>query len=385
MKRLNIVHFLSCEGPWGDATAALSLACQQQRMGFDVRVLIGTSPYSQLFVQRAMSEKVSAAEVRNLPLQQHGRGLSRILLFRAELTRHRPDVLHFHERGLFMRSADVVGTRMVPASVRVATIQYPHPWPDHMLQERRKWARVASLLDRVICPSSFSKAQQLEAGLPESLLTIIPNVVNVARILVGDAQKARQELGLNEGDVLILFLARLDMQKCPLVAMKAFERVAGRFQEAHMAVAGTGEMEEECRDFARLSTYGDRIHLLGYRTDVQDLMQAADIYILPTVAESFGNTLVEAMAARTAVVTSRIPPIVGEVVPEEAGLFAPVEDAHAFGEALTQLLSQPDLRIRMAEIGHREVLGRFSAEAVAGKHLDLYRHHMPSRLAVEAA
>jgi glycosyltransferase involved in cell wall biosynthesis len=385
MKRLNIVHFLSCEGPWGDATAALSLACHQRRMGLDVRVLIGTSPYSQQFVQRAMSENVPAAEVRNLPLQQNGRGLSRLLLFRAELTRHRPDVLHFHERGLYMRSADVVGTRMVSAAVRVATIQYPHPWPDHMIQERRKWARVASLLDAVVCPSSFSKAQQLEAGLPEKLLTVIPNAVNIDRILEGEGSQVRRELGMADEDPLVLFLARLDMQKCPLDALWAFERVAGRFPRAHMAVVGAGELEEDCREFAHQSEFSDRIHVLGYRTDVPDWMQAADIYILPTVAESFGNTLVEAMAARAAVVTSRIPPLVGEVVPEVAGLFAPVGDVGAFARALEDLLSNPAERKRMAEAGYRASLERFSGETVARDHLELYTRHMPSKLVAGAA
>lgn len=380
--RQRIIHFASCTGHGGDALHILALAHGQRELGYDARILIGAADYSKLFVERAQRLDVPCEEVEELPLLDPPAGpaaraiqapkLKRIAAFRSVVAPYHPDVIHLHTGGLAVRAAEVYGARLVPCKVRVGTIQWPFPWPEGSEKEQARWRGVARHLDHVICPSSIASRQQTDIGLPADKVSALPNATNVALMQQGDPGAIRRDLGIGERDPIVLFLARVEAQKRPLDAIGSFIRIAGDFPNARMLVAGTGDLEGECRRITEEAGLADRVHHLGYRTDVADLMQAADIYILPTAGESFGITLVEAMAAKCAVITSRIPPLYGEVVPEDCGLFADVGDVAGFARALRSLLADPALRERMACQGARIAQDKFSTVAVARKHMELY-------------
>jgi glycosyltransferase involved in cell wall biosynthesis len=370
---LRIVHFLSSTGHGGDALAALALARGQRLLGCEVEMAIGTTEHSRAFVERAHREGIAAVEVPTLPLSGGANPLKRLLAFRAALGRTRADVYHLHTGGLAVRALDVLGARLLPASTRVATVHWPFPWHEGSGATQRRWRRVSALLDAVICPSSTARAQQLAAGLPSDRVLTVPNGIDVERFEGADGQAVRRELGLDPGDPLVLFLARIEPQKRPLDAIAAFAAIAPRFPRARMLVVGRGDLEAACRDWVRDHGLGARISFAGYRTDVADLMRAADVYVLPTEYESFGLTLVEAMAAGVAIVTSRIAPICGEVVPEDCAAFVPVGDVTSLSQAIGRLVASPSLRADMTARARQVAKRRYTMTASAQRHLELYR------------
>lgn len=391
---MKIVHFLSCTGHGGDALAALALARGQQALGHEVEIAIGASSHSALFVERSQKEDVAAREVADLPLLDNISKTRRIASFRACIGRLAPDIVHLHTGGLAVRTADVVGARLVPAAARVATIQWPFDWQPGSQTEQRQWRRISRLLDRVICPSSVSSRQQIAAGLPARKVATLPNAVDIGQVAAGDREGPRKEFGIGPDQMLVLFLARIEAQKRPMDALKAFSIASQGAPQARMVVAGTGDMEPECREYVERAGLGERVCFLGYRTDVADLMRAADIYILPTAGESFGVTLVEAMAAGAALLTTRIAPIAGEVVPENCALFAPLGDVEEFARAMSRCLHSPELRRTLGENARKAARERYALNVCAERHIALYsaiagrrakRGLLPSRRLAAAA
>lgn len=369
---MKIVHFLSCTGHGGDALAALALARGQQSLGHEVEIAIGSSGHSALFVERAKKEGIAAREVPDLPLLDNISKSRRVLSFRACMSKLAPDVIHLHTGGLAVRTADIIGARLVPAAARVATIQWPFDWQPGTQLEQQQWRRMSRLLDRVVCPSTVAAEQQVSAGIALQKIAILPNAVDIGRIAAGDRSAPRREFGIAPSDVLVLFLARIEAQKRPMDAVKAFHRASKDVPQARMLIAGTGDLEEQCRQYVEENGLSGRVQFAGYRTDVPDLMRAADIYILPTAGESFGVTLVEAMAAGAAVLTTRIPPIAGEVVPEDCALFAPLGDVEEFAGAMSRCFASVEFRRTLSENARRAARERYALNVCAERHIALY-------------
>ena len=90
------------------------------------------------------------------------------------------------------------------------------------------------------------------------------------------------------------------------------------------------------------------------------MLEAADAVVVPSRAEPFGNTAVEAMHAARPLVASRVQGLAEVVTDEVTGLLVPADEAEALAEALGSLATDPDLATRLAEQGEREAAERFS-------------------------
>lgn len=117
-------------------------------------------------------------------------------------------------------------------------------------------------------------------------------------------EKKRAELGLKGTDIMILSVGELNKNKNHTVVIRALAEVNDK--NLHYFIAGQGELKEELLQLADNLKICDQVHLLGYRTDVPELMQAADIYALPSIREGLNVSLMEAMASGLPCIVSRI-------------------------------------------------------------------------------
>lgn len=369
---VRIVHFLASTGEGGDALAALALARGQNLLGHDARIAICHGAKSDSFCERALHNGVAAIDLRTLPNEHTGAFVSRAGRFRQTFASIAPDVLHMHTGTLAIRGADVFGARLVSSTVRVVTVHSPFRWSAESTQARIRWRLAARMLDHVITPSRSSREEQLRAGIADTKVTSLPNAVDLDRHARGRREATRASFGFGPDERVVLFLARIEKQKRPLDALAIFRDVAKRVPNLRMLIVGTGDLENDCRRFIDDAGLASAVVMTGHRTDVPDLMRASDVYLLPTEAESFGLTLVEAMAAGIPVVTSRISPLVDEVVPPDCALFADVGNIGGFANGVVSLLESKDLRRVLSERARKEVRKRYALEIVAQQHIDLY-------------
>lgn len=169
----------------------------------------------------------------------------------------------------------------------------------------------------------------------------------------------RAELGIPETAQVLLFLGRLNRDKGIADLAMAFASVARQFPEAWLLLVGPDEecmMNQVC---ATCAAVAGRIRYVEYTPVPEQFMAAADIFCLPSYREGFGMAVIEAAAVGLPAVASRIYGLTDAVVDGETGLLHPPGDVPALAEALTKLLTDATVRMRMGEAARVRALTEF--------------------------
>lgn len=182
-------------------------------------------------------------------------------------------------------------------------------------------------------------------------------------------------------DGSVLFVGRLEADKGVDVLLDAFARIAPDHPGARLKVVGAGREDAALRAQAQRLGIAARTEFLGHvpREALRPLYEAASVFVLPSLGESFGQVNLEAMAAGTPVVTTPMVAAAPDyVVPGQNGELVAAGDAAALAKALTRILGDPDLVERMGSQARAASLA-YDWRDVARRHLDLYASLAPQR------
>lgn len=189
----------------------------------------------------------------------------------------------------------------------------------------------------------------------------------------------RQELSLSKDDALIGMVANFyrDRRKDQLTVCRAFARIYESATKAHLAFVGgclpdAAEMYDECVNFCEREGIADRVHFLGKRADVADVLSSLDLFVFSSLKDTFGVAVVEAMLAGAPAVLSDIGPL-AEVSGEGryAALFK-TGDAEDLARVLQELLFDEEKRRALSVSAKSWARERFSIEAHIEGLLRLY-------------
>jgi glycosyltransferase involved in cell wall biosynthesis len=234
--------------------------------------------------------------------------------------------------------------------------------------ERRNLAGAAFL--HATSPVEAESLVRCRTGGP---VVMVPNGVNLPPGALLERGQFRRRLGLPESAPLVVFLGRIHpIKRLDLVAsaMKRLRAVRG---DAHLAIAGPDEGDHRREVEPRFSALGPATHWVGELGEVDKwrLLAAADALVMCSDSESFGMSVVEAMAAGVpAVVTQTCP--WGEVETEGCGFLVP-QNAEAIASALVALLSDPKKAHEMGERGRALVRARYSWDSIGQAMAEQYR------------
>jgi glycosyltransferase involved in cell wall biosynthesis len=182
--------------------------------------------------------------------------------------------------------------------------------------------------------------------------------------------EVRAELGLDDGRPLVVAVGRLHPQKGYDVLFDAVARWEDRLQPPPLvAIAGDGPLEAELAE--RVRTERLPIRMLGRRSDVADLLGAADVCVLPSRWEGSPFTAQEALRAGTPLVSTRaggIPELVGT-----GAALVPVGDPAALADAVVRVLDDPAHAAELAAAGRRQAAGWPDEEAAGRTIVAVYR------------
>jgi glycosyltransferase involved in cell wall biosynthesis len=184
--------------------------------------------------------------------------------------------------------------------------------------------------------------------------------------------RIRSELGVPPDRPVIIAVSRL-------VWHKGYPELAAAMRlvpEAELWVVGERLDSDRGPDMATLlrsAGLGDRLRMLGYRSDIPALLAAADIFTLPSRFEGLPMSVIEAMLCGLPVVATNIRGPAEQVIDGETGFLVPPGDAAVLGKALRRLVVDPDLRARMGAAGRLRALDRYDEAKVVARTLDLLR------------
>jgi glycosyltransferase involved in cell wall biosynthesis len=228
---------------------------------------------------------------------------------------------------------------------------------------------------RIISNSEAGRLHHIGLGYRESGWTILPNGFDLAKFGPAEAarQQTRRELGVGDNDFLIGMIARYDPMKDHANFFAMARQLAAQRSDIHFVLVGRGCEPSLSWTTAAQAELGARLHLLGERKDVADLLPGLDVMVLTSAyGEGFPNVLGEALA-------SGIPCVATDVgdaarILGDAGLVVPPRDPAALVAAVQKILAMPAAdRDAWRQQMRRRAEQEFSLGDVIARYERLYR------------
>ena len=180
----------------------------------------------------------------------------------------------------------------------------------------------------------------------------------------------RKELGLSEKDIILFSVGELNTNKNHQIIIEAMSKIYNK--NLKYFVAGKGPLEATLQQEIHESGLDDRVKLLGFRTDIKDLLKSADVFVLPSKREGLSVALMEAMASGLPIICSKIRGNTDLIDDGKGGYLCDVNDINTYVNALTRLLDDPDLRHQMS-VYNQNKIQEFSINVVDRKMKSIYQ------------
>ncbi|MDP2307595.1 MAG: glycosyltransferase [Pseudomonadota bacterium] len=243
-------------------------------------------------------------------------------------------------------------------------IAIAHGWPD------RRYRFVGPLIraaDKVVAVSPAVKAKLVAAGLDDARCEVISNGVDCAPFGArsGDTRAAaRAAMGAGPADVLVVNLGRLVAQKAHQHILAVASDLRERHPRLRYAIVGPGPRAEELEASVRAADLTNHVRLLGFRSDIADLLGSADIYLSCSDWEGMPLSTIEAMASGLPIVATATEGT-AQLLTEECAVLVPVGGTAEIAHALDRLAADGALRTRMGAASRQRALASFGHDRMA--------------------
>jgi len=234
--------------------------------------------------------------------------------------------------------------------------------------------------DFVISVSEGYTGYVRSAGVPVAKIHIVQNAIDIDRMHahINHAQEKRKELGFGIEDVLIATAGRLSPEKAQADLIIAFSHIYEKFPKARLLIIGDGAQREHLELLVREQSIRN-VSFLGFRHDVDAIMNGVDLFVLPSLTEGLPNVILEAFACSKPVVATSVggvPEIVDDGI---SGFLVPPSRPDLLADAVEKLLSDPELRQTMGQAGYLKVKAKFTFEAQTRKLESIYHEILGRR------
>lgn len=186
-----------------------------------------------------------------------------------------------------------------------------------------------------------------------------------------DRDAMRAELGLRGDTIACVTVGRLNLEKGHLDLAEAFQRLPLWKHQATLLVVGDGP-DQKVIEQAYHQVPGLDVRFLGRRLDVARILEAADLFLLPSTHENHSNALLEGMAAGLPVIASAVGGNV-EVLAHGGGLLVPASGAVRLADAMNTLFGDPDLRVRYGSEARKVVQDHYTVDQMVAGLDELYQ------------
>jgi len=392
---LYIVHLIEALGSGGAERLLYTNLKRLDRSRFQSEV-ITVFPNATHWKEPIQELGVNVTSLDCQNLRDLPRGVRRL---RRLLQSSRPDLIHTH-----LWAANVIGRvagRLSRTPV-ISSIHNPDHEPDvwedgaavHPLKRRLarwmdRWTADFGC-DRLVAVSEYvRRSAHRRLGFPLEQIDLLYNPIDVDQfqsIAPGaprERQKLIEELGLPEGSVILLNVARVSPQKGLLYAIRALPAVREKYPEAHLVSVGA-TVDQRWLSHLKAEAAGlgvaGHTHFLGARRDIPDLLRGCDLFVFPSLYEGLGISLIEAMASGCACVASQTGPIPEVIRRGIDGWLVPPAEPQALADAVCLLLADEEKRERLGAAAAASVLARFHPETAARKLEGIYESALGSSI-----
>lgn len=291
-----------------------------------------------------------------------------LVRFLREVRRIRPDIIHGHmvHSNLLARLAAV----LLSIPVAIATVHSTDEGGVLRMALYRLTERFGSLTTSV---SEAGRQMHVSAHASrEERIVVLPNGIDQERFRPDRAARARirAELSCPDDRFVWLSITRFAPPKDPLTLVRAFAVLP---EHCVLWLVGQGSERHESEALVAELGINDRVQFLSVRTDIPDLLSAADAFVLSSLSEAMPITLLEAASAGLPCVSSDVGAVRDLVLDGLTGLVVPPADVGALSRALSRITELPQAeRTAMGLSGRRQVGQRYGLQAIVDRWEVLY-------------
>lgn len=282
----------------------------------------------------------------------------------------KPDVVHTH---LYAASYGIAASIFAKVPVKIHTI--------HNVATK-EFKKINRIINRIfyhyygVIPVSISplikQTVQKEYNLAENSVAMIYNGIDLKRCL------PKENYAFNKDRIDIIHVGSFKEQKNHVGLLRSFKMVYDQYPNANLILIGSGELEEQVENCIKNLELGENVELLGLRADVYSFLNAADIFVFPSLWEGMPISLIEAMATGLPILATRVGGIPDMIENNISGLIVDVKDDDV-SRALIQLIENRTLREQLGYQARIAAL-RFTSNKMATEYADLYNYNRISKL-----
>jgi glycosyltransferase involved in cell wall biosynthesis len=228
-------------------------------------------------------------------------------------------------------------------------------------------------VDLFIAASNAIREVLVHDGIPGSQIVVVHDGIDVAKIGRLPAQEIHSELWLPRGAPVLVHVGALVGHKGQKFLVQAMPQVLHDIPDAHLVIFGEGELRPALERQIRELHLEKHVLLAGFRPDVLQLMKSADLFVMSSLTEGLGSTVLDAMAMKLPVVGTRAGGIPEAVIDGETGILVEPGHASELATAIGRLLKDRPLRGRMGEAGLARVTEHFGVGRMLQGTLRAYR------------
>jgi glycosyltransferase involved in cell wall biosynthesis len=371
---VKILHLISSTGLYGAERVALDLCKSLKRYGCESIIGVIKNSHNP-HVEVADEARKNSIDAVIFPCEGQ-LDVKLILRIRKYASENQINLVHCHGY-----KSNFYGLFACPKDIPIVATN--HNWlASHW--RLRAYRRFDSLLircfTRIIAVSEGVMEEMLKYGVPKEKIRVIDNGIDLTRFDDTISPEAiREEFGIKKGVRVIGTVGNLGAEKGHVYLLQAAKGIVNNVESVKFFFVGDGPLRAYLENEASELGIGDNIIFTGFRTDIPNLLSAMDIFVLPSVIEGLPMVLLEAMAAKKAVVATSVGAI-SKVVNNGNGILVEPRDVAGLQNAILSLLTSEEKRQKYASAGHDTVRTHFSSERMSSEYIDVYKELLRGRL-----
>lgn len=269
----------------------------------------------------------------------------------------KPDIVYLHSS-----KAGAIGRIALAFNFRTKILYNAHGWYfNAQISDKKK--RIFALIEKMlalktdkiinISKSEYESALKYKIA-SERKMCIIENGIDFTKFKNNDKnrEETRKKYNIKDNEILIGVVGRLSEQKDPMTMIKAFELVNKEKNNTRLMYVGTGELEENVKQYAKEKNISDKVIITGWVNNVEQYIPAFDIAVLPSKWEGFGLVLIEYMACDKPIVASNIGGIADIIRDKENGLLCNPDNDKEISKKILYMINNEKL---IKEISNKNI------------------------------
>lgn len=361
----NILYMIETSGPGGAEQMLISMIEALNKEKY--------KPYVCLLKDGWLNQQLIDRNITTIILPQHGTlDIKWILKCIKYIKDTKINLMHAHE--FAMNTYAAIISRLIGTPCVTTVHGKNYCWEKW---HRRLLYRFVSRSTQMIAVSSDIKNFLIKTvGVPTRNIHTILNGINIEKYSHDNDKPLKLSDNGNLIDTypVIGCVGNLYPVKGHIYFIRAAALILKDYPNAAFVIAGRGQLLDELKNEAHNLGIEEHIHFLGFREDIPSLLQSFDIFVLPSLSEGLPLSILEAMAAKTPVISTNVGGIPEVIKEEETGLLVDPKDPEALSQKLHILLSNNQLKQDLITNAFNKVTKLYSTNRMIYSYTKIYEN-----------